>query len=129
MNQQWLEQQTEELGLALARQGIRLAVPIDDTARTTGESSVDLGRLAAYIDHTLLNPPTASKAEIRGLCQEARRYGFASVCVNPVHVRLAARLLAGCPVKTCTVIGFPLGGGYHFRQSGGSAGCGGQRCR
>lgn len=113
MNQQWLAQQTEEIGLALARQGIRLAVPIDDTSRGTGEFVADLGQLAPYIDHTLLKP-TASRAQIRRLCEEAHQYGFASVCINPVHVRLAAGLLKGSPVKTCTVIGFPLGAATTF---------------
>ena len=43
------------------------------------------------------------------LCQEARRYGFASVCVNPVYVSSAANELEGSNVKVCTVVGFPLG--------------------
>ncbi len=64
--------------------------------------------VAAYIDHTLLKPE-ASEAQIRQLCQEARTFGFASVCVNPTWVALCAELLAGTTVKTCTVIGFPLG--------------------
>ncbi len=64
--------------------------------------------LAPYIDHTLLKPD-ATEAQIRKLCEEARQYTFASVCVNPSWVALAAQLLQGCPVKVCTVIGFPLG--------------------
>jgi len=64
--------------------------------------------LAAIIDHTLLKPD-ATAVQIEKLCQEARDYSFASVCLNPVYVSLAARLLAGSPVKVCTVIGFPLG--------------------
>jgi deoxyribose-phosphate aldolase len=64
--------------------------------------------LARYIDHTLLKPE-ATPAQIERLCAEARQYGFASVCVNPVHVRRCAELLRGSPVKVCTVIGFPLG--------------------
>lgn len=64
--------------------------------------------LAGMIDHTLLKPD-ASDQEILRLCQEAKRYGFASVCVNPTHVQLAAQSLAGTEVKVCTVIGFPLG--------------------
>ncbi len=64
--------------------------------------------IAAMIDHTLLKA-TATTAQIEKLCEEAREYVFASVCVNPVHVAQAARLLAGSPVKVCTVIGFPLG--------------------
>ena len=64
--------------------------------------------LAKYIDHTLLKPQ-ASKADIQALCQEARRYGFYSVCVNPYWVPLCKKELAGSDVKVCTVIGFPLG--------------------
>ncbi|MDY0002964.1 MAG: deoxyribose-phosphate aldolase [Polyangia bacterium] len=60
------------------------------------------------IDHTLLKAD-ATEAEIRKLCAEAREHGFASVCVNPGWVGLSAELLAGSPVKVCTVIGFPLG--------------------
>ena len=64
--------------------------------------------LAKYIDHTLLKPD-ATEQEIAQLCFEARKYGFASVCVNPTWVPLCAQLLKGSPVKVCTVIGFPLG--------------------
>ncbi len=64
--------------------------------------------IASAIDHTLLKPD-ATEAEIRKLCEEARQYTFASVCVNPSWVGTCAKLLAGSPVKVCTVIGFPLG--------------------
>lgn len=64
--------------------------------------------LAKLIDHTALKPET-TKAQITQLCKEAKEYGFASVCVNPTWVKLAAELLAGSDVKVCTVIGFPLG--------------------
>ncbi|MBI4535087.1 MAG: deoxyribose-phosphate aldolase [Ignavibacteriae bacterium] len=60
------------------------------------------------IDHTLLKPE-ATVTDIEKLCGEARRYGFASVCINPSYVPLCARLLKGTDVKVCTVIGFPLG--------------------
>ncbi|MBI3160045.1 MAG: deoxyribose-phosphate aldolase [Chloroflexi bacterium] len=60
------------------------------------------------IDHTLLKPD-ATADQIAQLCFEARKYGFASVCVNPAFVKLCADLLKGTPVKVCTVIGFPLG--------------------
>ena len=63
--------------------------------------------IAKMIDHTLLKPATT--AQIVKLCAEAKEYGFASVCVNPCHVKLAAKELAGSKVKVCTVIGFPLG--------------------
>ncbi|MGB6545893.1 MAG: deoxyribose-phosphate aldolase [Candidatus Acidiferrales bacterium] len=64
--------------------------------------------IAALIDHTLLKPD-ASRDEITKLCREAARFGFASVCINPWYVGLAAELLHGTPVKVCTVVGFPLG--------------------
>jgi deoxyribose-phosphate aldolase len=67
-----------------------------------------LAQVAAYIDHTLLKPE-ATQADIQRLCEEARRHGFFSVCVNPSYVRQAAALLRGCPVKVCCVVGFPLG--------------------
>lgn len=64
--------------------------------------------LARMIDHTLLKPD-ATQAEIAQLCYEARKYGFATVCVNPANVKLCAELLKGSPVKVCAVVGFPLG--------------------
>lgn len=64
--------------------------------------------IAKYIDHTLLKPE-ATKVQIEKLCQEAKEYEFASVCVNPTWVSYAAELLKGSSVKVCTVIGFPLG--------------------
>ncbi|BCV22694.1 deoxyribose-phosphate aldolase [Moorella sp. Hama-1] len=64
--------------------------------------------LAAVIDHTLLKPQ-AKPEDIQRLCEEAINYSFASVCVNPCYVSLAAKMLTGTNVKTCTVIGFPLG--------------------
>ncbi len=64
--------------------------------------------IAKMIDHTLLKPET-TKSQIQSLCEEAREYSFASVCVNPTWVKYAADLLQGSDVKVCTVIGFPLG--------------------
>lgn len=79
-------------------------------ARVSGRLGVrDIPQdLAKYIDHTLLKAD-ATYAEIDQLCDEARKYGFASVCVNPFHVRRCKTALRGTDVKTCTVIGFPLG--------------------
>ncbi len=65
-------------------------------------------QLNRYIDHTLLKP-TATAADIEQLCNEAKQYRFASVCVNPYYVPLAKKLLSGSGVLVCTVIGFPLG--------------------
>ncbi|ERI64726.1 deoxyribose-phosphate aldolase [Capnocytophaga sp. oral taxon 863 str. F0517] len=64
--------------------------------------------LAKYIDYTLLKA-TATPAQIEKLCQEARQYGFFSVCVNSSYVPLVALELKGSNVKVCTVVGFPLG--------------------
>ena len=64
--------------------------------------------LNKYIDHTLLKPE-ATKEQITKLCQEARQYDFASVCVNTCYVPLAKQLLVGSDVKVCCVVGFPLG--------------------
>ena len=64
--------------------------------------------LAAMIDHTLLKPD-ATADQVMQLCQEARQYQFASVCLNPSWVALAARELRGSNVPVCTVVGFPLG--------------------
>jgi len=64
--------------------------------------------MAKMIDHTNLNA-TATVEEIKQLCEEALEYQFASVCVNPIYVPLATKLLEESSVKVCTVIGFPLG--------------------
>ena len=64
--------------------------------------------IAKLIDHTFLKP-AGDRNAVRKLCAEAREAGFASVCVNPAEVALAARLLRGSGVKVCTVVGFPLG--------------------
>ena len=64
--------------------------------------------IAKIIDHTLLKPE-ATRDQIVQLCREAREYGFATVCVNPSYVKLAAELLRGSSVKVCSVVGFPLG--------------------
>ncbi|HHT68213.1 MAG TPA: deoxyribose-phosphate aldolase [Firmicutes bacterium] len=108
MDQKWLEEQKEEIGLALAKQGIRLVVPVEKQSRKRSSASAEDSTLASFIDHTLLKP-TASQAQITQICQEALDYHFASVCVNPVHVPIAARILRDSDVRVCTVIGFPLG--------------------
>ena len=64
--------------------------------------------IADKIDHTMLKPD-ASADTIRRYCREALQYGFASVCVNSCHVALTAACLKGSDVKTCCVVGFPLG--------------------
>lgn len=110
MDQQWLDRQTEEVGMALAKQGIRVVVPVNHRKSKRHDSKTDFKGLpiASVIDHTLLKPH-ASQEQIKQLCSEALDYEFASVCVNPGRVSLAAEILQGSPVAVCTVIGFPLG--------------------
>lgn len=64
--------------------------------------------IANKIDHTMLKPDATSEV-IRQYCREAKEYGFASVCVNSCHAEFVSRELAGSNVKTCCVVGFPLG--------------------
>ncbi|HIK43971.1 MAG TPA: deoxyribose-phosphate aldolase [Leptolyngbyaceae cyanobacterium M65_K2018_010] len=75
------------------------------SGRLSAEDEIDL---APLIDHALLTP-TATPDQVAQWCADSDRYGFASVCVYPVHVRQAAELLHQRPVKVCTVIGFPTG--------------------
>lgn len=65
-------------------------------------------QLAKLIDHTLLKP-NATKDDIARLCEEAKKYGFWCVCVNPTYVSLATKVLQKTDVKVCSVVGFPLG--------------------
>lgn len=65
--------------------------------------------LAKTIDHTLLRPE-ATKTDIEGICDEAKEHHFASVCIFPCYVPLAATLLKSHDVKVCTVVSFPFGG-------------------
>lgn len=74
------------------------------------QTTRDPRALAGFIDHTILKAE-ASRAEVARHCDEARAHGFASVCVNAVHAGFVADRLAGSPVKTCVVIGYPLGAG------------------
>lgn len=76
-------------------------------AAGTGHAApgVDLAKL---IDHTLLKPD-ATREQLAKLCEEAKRYGFATVCVNASNVRFCAALLEGCSTRPIAVVGFPLG--------------------
>ena len=67
-----------------------------------------MNTIANKIDHTMLKPEATTEI-IRRYCKEAKEYGFASVCVNTYHVPLVAEELKGTDVKTCCVVGFPLG--------------------
>ena len=69
---------------------------------------MDSRQLAKTIDHTLLKPD-ATREQIIRICDEARQYGFASVCVNPSRIALVAEQLRGSDVTPCCVVGFPLG--------------------
>jgi deoxyribose-phosphate aldolase len=78
------------------------------TDRTMKLSQRELARM---IDHTLLKPE-ATSAQIRDLCTEARSHHFATVCINPSYVSLAAAQLAHSRVGVCAVVGFPLGANH-----------------
>lgn len=94
------------------KEGVRNIVQNGASRITTGMGVEAAGGveadLAGMIDHTLLKPD-ATVAEMERLCSEAKKYGFASVCINPSYVSLCAKLLKATEVKVCTVIGFPLG--------------------
>ena len=77
-------------------------------ASPTPAASLTPEQVAQLIDHTLLKPD-AMATDVEKLCAEARQHGFFSVCVNPVFVPQVKRLLQGCAVKVCCVVGFPLG--------------------
>ncbi len=89
------------------RAGRVVSAGAERLSSTIGVIPQDLS-LARLIDHTLLKPD-ATPDQIAQLCFEARKHGFASVCINPAWVKLCAQLLSGSAVKICTVIGFPLG--------------------
>ena len=97
---------------------------IDAGATRLGLYAPDGGAsgVSGYIDHTLLKPDATAK-DIEQLCKEAADFKFATVCVNPTWVALAARLLAGSGVGVCSVVGFPLGAttpeikGYETRRA------------
>jgi len=91
-----------------AREFVRLgATGLTSIAPAERPGSIP-GDLARYIDHTLLKPGSTEE-QVRTLCAEALEYNFRSVCINPTWVALAAELLRGSEVLTCTVVGFPLG--------------------
>jgi deoxyribose-phosphate aldolase len=98
-------QSCAELNPELVRRFIDLGA---DRIMHRGNGEAVPADIAKYIDHTLLRPD-ATFDQITKICQEAREFGFASVCINPCYVRHCAALLRGSSVKVCTVIGFPLG--------------------
>lgn len=64
--------------------------------------------IAKFIDHTILKPDS-NEEQVKRICAEAKEYGFASVCVNTSYTKLVSKALQGTDVKTCVVVGFPLG--------------------
>lgn len=68
----------------------------------------NLQEITGFIDHTLLRP-TAALEDIENLCEDAKKFSFYAVCINPCYVNYAVQFLKGSPVKVCTVVGFPLG--------------------
>ncbi len=88
-----------------ARSFLGLGVGRLSAGPSPGAIPADVGR---YIDHTLLKP-NATAEDVKKLCEEARDFNFAAVCVNPIWVPLVAGQLQGSGVKTCSVVGFPLG--------------------
>lgn len=104
---------TEDLALDDKRLVIGATADRLSTGPSLGEIDAGIAapiaaQIATLIDHTLLNPE-ASRSDIEKLCAEAVQFGFASVCINPWYVPLAAELVRGSAVKVCTVVGFPLG--------------------
>lgn len=83
---------------------------INKSGTATGGYNASYGQ---YMDHTVLKPET-QQATVAKFCDEAMQYKFASVCVNPTHVKFVANRLKGSGVKTCCVIGFPLGANTSF---------------
>src|SRR5262245_13766728 len=122
--QQLIDVIVSEMTVAMARPQTRCAchAVLDDCCPDRLRGVIDAGAtrvgvhasggapasVAAMIDHTLLKPD-ATRANIEELCREAAQFKFATVCVNPTWVALAARLLSGSGVGVCSVVGFPLG--------------------
>ena len=90
--------------------GTSLSVRSGLTERVTPDRLRTSKDIAQFIDHTLLKPE-ATREEVLKLCEEAKQYGFATVCVNSINVGTAARALHGSAVIAIAVVGFPLGAG------------------
>ena len=100
-----------ECGMCVVRRPedtqVMVAQGVARLAAGPGTGPVD-GNIAQYIDHTLLKPE-ASREQLQALAAEARKYSFATVCVNSANVRLMTQFLKGSGVPVCAVVGFPLG--------------------
>jgi deoxyribose-phosphate aldolase len=90
--------------------GTSLSVRSGLTQRVSPDKLRTSKDIAPYIDHTLLKPE-ATRDEVLKLCDEAKKYGFATVCVNSTNIGTAARALHGSSVLPIAVVGFPLGAG------------------
>ncbi len=107
--EQLIERITDELMKELKKtNGVSAVDSLIGTCVGKPHALQALQKVSGLIDHTLLKPD-ATREQITNLCEEAKEYSFASVCVNPTNVGLASAILKGTPVKVCTVIGFPLG--------------------
>ena len=101
-------------GIGLPPKGLSFKLEIMTTLENAGAEELlemvaeNPNIIARLIDHTLLRPD-ATEEDVAQLCDEALQYQFASVCVNPTHVHFVAERVKGTPVKTCAVVGFPLG--------------------
>lgn len=95
----------KRLQAEIQKQGTQFGTAVEGGGKFSG---ADPASLAKYIDHTMLRPE-ATLAAFDKLCDEAKHYGFKSVCVNSCRVPYVAKQLQGTPVKVCSVIGFPLG--------------------
>lgn len=92
-----VQQTTEEV----CPRDLAVTAPVDCSNLTPAD-------VAKYIDHTYLKPE-ASLEDIRRICDEAKQYHTASVCVNPSYIQFVAEQLEGSGVTPCCVVGFPLG--------------------
>ncbi|MDX2010707.1 MAG: deoxyribose-phosphate aldolase [Myxococcaceae bacterium] len=88
--------------------GTSLSIRTGLSSRVSPDRLRTSADIAPFIDHTLLKPE-ATRDEVLKLCDEAKKYGFATVCVNAINVGTAARALAGSSVVPIAVVGFPLG--------------------
>lgn len=96
-------------GILQCRDKVQEVVNAGASRLTTTLGNANVGpEIAKMIDHTLLKPD-ATQDQIAQLCYEARKFGFATVCINPSYVKLCAQLLKGSAARVCAVIGFPLG--------------------
>jgi deoxyribose-phosphate aldolase len=96
------------VGVGACRVGMRASASATGAGAEPSEACALAPPIARLIDHTVLKPETTAD-DVRALCAEAREHCFASVCVNPCYVPLAADALRGAVPAVCTVLGFPFG--------------------